>query len=328
MHRLALNENPLPPLPSVTDAVALASQEANRYPEFFPRRLEQAIASWQRVPDSTVVVGPGSVGVAQQAVHALVRPGGTLAYGWRNFDAYPLLAEMTGARALPVPLLPGGHQDLDRLAAAAADADAVILCNPHNPTGRLIPAHELKNFLSAVPPRTTVLLDEAYIEFVQPPERFDTTQWIQEFPHLIVLRTFSKAYGLAGVGGGYAIACEDLVRRVRTRQLPYAIAPVDVAAVEASLACTSELEERVRLLADERERTSRGLTEQGWHVLPSHANFLWLQEPERTGELAGLLDRAGIQARVLPGEGVRLTIGDQADNDAVLTALAVDGRAA
>ncbi|NEY35857.1 aminotransferase class I/II-fold pyridoxal phosphate-dependent enzyme [Streptomyces sp. PRKS01-65] len=328
MHRLALNENPLPPLPTVTNAIARASREANRYPEFFPRRLEQAIAAWQRVPGSCVVAGPGSVGVAQHAVQALVRPGGTLAYGWRNFDAYPLLAEMTGVRALPVPLLPGGHQDLDRLAEAAADADAVILCNPHNPTGRLVPAHELKNFVSAVPTRTTVLLDEAYIEFVQPPERPETTQWIHEFPHLIVLRTFSKAYGLAGLRVGYGIACEDLARRLRTRQLPYAIGPVAAAAVEAALGCASELEERVRLVAGERERTARGLAEQGWQVLPSHANFLWLDEPERTGELARLLERAGIQGRVLPGEGVRLTIGDRADNDAVLAALSAGGRAA
>ncbi|GAA0469920.1 aminotransferase class I/II-fold pyridoxal phosphate-dependent enzyme [Streptomyces stramineus] len=319
-HFLALNENPLPPLASVAAEIARTVDGVNRYPEFFPERLKSSIAGWLGVPEAQVVVGAGSVGVALQALQARVRPGRGLVYGWRNFDAYPLLAQMTGAEPVQVPLLPDGHQDLVALAKAAVDADAVIVCNPHNPTGQLLDAAELKEFVALVPSDTLVVLDEAYIEFVAEAERPDALAWIREFPNLLVLRTFSKAFGLAGMRVGYGVAHPDLAARVNGFQLPYSMSSLSLAAVESSLRAEQELQERVRFIVAQRDEVFRALGDGGWRVLPSHTNFLWLDEPDRVEQIRTRLEGAGVTARYYPGEGVRLTLGDQASNAAVLTA--------
>ncbi|MFF4405601.1 aminotransferase class I/II-fold pyridoxal phosphate-dependent enzyme [Streptomyces sp. NPDC001262] len=321
-HLLQLNENPLPPLPSVADEITRQVGSVNRYPEFFPEHLKSAIAGWLGLPEEWVVVGSGSVGVALQALQAAVRPGRQLVYGWRNFDAYPLLARMTGARPVQVPLLPGGHQDIAAIAkAAAADTDAVIVCNPHNPTGRLVAPEELRELVLSVPSDTVVVLDEAYIEFVRPDERPASLEWTQEFSNLLVLRTFSKAYGLAGMRVGYGVASPELAERINAFQLPFAMSSLSLAAVEASLKAEDELRERVEFLVGERERVLTGVRSTGWQALPSHTNFFWLDEPARVDAVRTRLEAAGVAARYYPGEGVRITVGDRAANDAVLGAL-------
>ncbi|MBT2525714.1 aminotransferase class I/II-fold pyridoxal phosphate-dependent enzyme [Streptomyces sp. ISL-99] len=319
-HLLTLNENPLPPLASVAAEIARHITDINRYPEFYPERLKGIIADWLELPTDAVVVGSGSVGVALQALQASVRPGGGLAYAWRNFDAYPLLAEMAGARAIEVPLLPGGHQDLDALGKAAVDADAVIVCNPHNPTGRLVPADQLKEFIALVPADTLIVLDEAYVEFVDSGDRPDSVEWVREFPNLLVLRTFSKAYGLANMRVGYGVANPVLAQRIGRYQLPFAMGSLPVVAVETSLREQRELEERVEFIVRERDRVAAKLS-RSWNVLPSHTNFLWFDEPERTEDIRRALERHGVRARYFEGEGVRLTVGDTDANNAVLQAL-------
>jgi histidinol-phosphate aminotransferase len=321
-HLLSLNENPMPPLPSVAETIRQAASEANRYPEFYPNRLRKAIAHWQQVPEDSLIVAPGSVAVALHALQASTGPGRSVVYGWRNFDAYPLLARMANAPARPVPLLPGGHQNLDGMAqAAATSAGAVIVCNPHNPTGQLIPPDDLERFLTAVPRDTVVLLDEAYIEFAAPDHRPDHRDWIRRFPHLLVLRTFSKAYGLAGLRVGYGMANPQLAARIRAYELPFALTSLAAAAAEVSLHAEAELHERVRHIVTERDRLAHRLRNQGWHVLPSHANFLWLDEPQDADRLGKQLAQENIVTRAYPGEGLRLTVGNRAANDAVLDAL-------
>ncbi|MEU7168730.1 aminotransferase class I/II-fold pyridoxal phosphate-dependent enzyme [Streptomyces morookaense] len=321
-HLLMLNENPLPPLPSVAEEITRQVGRVNRYPEFFPDHLKSAIATWLGLPGDQVVVGAGSVGVALQALQAAVRPGRQLVYGWRNFDAYPLLARMAGARPVEVPLLPGGHQDITAIAkAAAADTGAVIICNPHNPTGQRVDADELRELIASVPSDTVVVLDEAYIEFVPAVERPPSVEWTREFPNLLVLRTFSKAYGLAGMRVGYGVASPGLAGRINAFQLPFAMSSLSVAAVEASLKAEDELRERVAFLVSERERVLAGLRSADWAALPSHTNFFWLDEPERVEQVRTRLEAAGVAARHYPGEGVRITVGDRAANDAVLGAL-------
>ncbi|GAA2728010.1 aminotransferase class I/II-fold pyridoxal phosphate-dependent enzyme [Streptomyces nogalater] len=320
-HRLTLNEHPLPPLDSVAAEIARHATAVNRYPEFYPERLRGIVADWLGLPGEQVVLGAGSVGVALQALQAGVSAGGGLAYGWRNFDAYPLLAGMVGARRIEVPLLPGGHQDLDALAKAVQDADAVIVCNPHNPTGRLVPGDELKEFVGRVPEHVLVVLDEAYIEFVAPSGRTDSLRWIREFPNLLVLRTFSKAWGLADMRVGYGVTSPEWAARIRRHQLPYSLSTLSAVAVETSLRARPELEERIAVIVGERERLAGGLARGGWEVLPSQTNFLWLDEPERTEEIRLALESEGVQARVYAGEGVRLTVGDTDANDSVLRAL-------
>ncbi|MFJ8196462.1 histidinol-phosphate transaminase [Streptomyces sp. NPDC096152] len=322
LHRLALNESPYPPLPSVREAMRRAVAQAHRYPQFHPDDLTERIAAWCRVTPDRVAVGSGSVGVALQLLQAVVRPGDTVAYAWRTFDAYPLLAAMVGARSAPVPLSPDGHQDLGALLAALDHRTrVVVLCNPHNPTGSLVTADALSAFLRQVPRHVTVLLDEAYVEFARGVDLPDSLALLDAHPNLLVLRTFSKAYGLAALRVGYGLGACDLVARIRRQQLPFGINAVATAAVKASLRAEGELRRRVDTVVAERERLRRELVSLGWRVRPGHANCVWLAAPDPIDEGAAALTEAGVQTRHYPGEGLRLTVGDRKANDTVLTAL-------
>ncbi|MGW2748680.1 histidinol-phosphate transaminase [Streptomyces sp. NPDC001450] len=323
LHRLALNESPYPPLPSVREAMQRAVAQAHRYPQFHPDDLTEQIAAWCQVTSDRVAVGSGSVGVALQLLQAVVRPGDTVAYAWRTFDAYPLLAAMAGAQPVPIPLSPDGHQDLDALLAALdRRTRVVVLCNPHNPTGSLVTADALSVFLRQVPRHVTVLLDEAYVEFARDTDLPDTSALLDAHSNLLVLRTFSKAYGLAALRVGYGLGAPDLVERIRRHQLPFGINAVATAAVKASLRAESELRLRVDTVVAERERLRRELVSLGWRVRPGHANSVWLAAPDPIDEGAAALTDAGVQARHYPGEGLRLTIGNRNANDTVLTTLA------
>ncbi|MFJ5532592.1 histidinol-phosphate transaminase [Streptomyces sp. NPDC093261] len=323
LHRLALNESPYPPLPSVREAMERAVAQAHRYPQFHPDDLTERIAAWCRLSPDRVAVGSGSVGVALQLFQAVVRPADTVVYAWRTFDAYPLLAAMAGARPVPVPLSPDGSQDLGALLTALDHhTRVVVLCNPHNPTGSLVTAEELSAFLRQVPRHITVLLDEAYVEFARGADLPDTPALLDAHPNLLALRTFSKAYGLAALRVGYGIGSPDLVERIRRQQLPFGINAVATAAVRASLRAEGELRRRVDTVVAERERLRDELVSLGWRVCPGHANSVWLASPDPVDAGVAALTEAGVQARHYPGEGLRLTVGDRNANDTVLTALA------
>ncbi|AOR29946.1 hypothetical protein BFF78_01590 [Streptomyces fodineus] len=323
LHRLALNESPYPPLPSVREAMQRAVAQAHRYPQFHPDDLTERIAAWCQVTSDRVAVGSGSVGVALQLLHAVVRPGDTVVHAWRTFDAYPLLAAMVRARPVPVPLSPDGHQDLGALLAALDHRTrVVVLCNPHNPTGSLITADALLAFLRQAPRHVTVLLDEAYVEFARDTSLPDSPALLDAHPNLLVLRTFSKAYGLAALRVGYALGAPDLMARIRRQQLPFGINAVATAAVKASLRAEGELRLRVDTVVAERERLRRELVSLGWRIHPGHANSIWLAAPDPIDEGAAALTEAGVLARHYPGEGLRLTVGNRNANDTVLTALA------
>ncbi|MET7354904.1 histidinol-phosphate transaminase [Streptomyces mirabilis] len=323
LHRLSLNESPYPPLPSVRKAMRRAVAQAHRYPQFYPDDLTELIAAWCRVTPDRVAVGSGSVGVALQLLQAVVERSDTVAYAWRTFDAYPLLAATVGAHPVPVPLSPDGQQDLGALLAALDHRTrVVVLCNPHNPTGSLVTADDLSAFLRRVPPRVIVLLDEAYVEFARGPGLPDSLALLGAHPNLLVLRTFSKAYGLAALRVGYGLGAPDLVARIRRQQLPFGINAVATAAVQASLRAEGELRQRVATIVAERERLRHELVDLGWRVRPGHANSAWLDAPDPIDEGAAALTAAGVQARHYPGEGLRLTVGSRRANDAVLAALA------
>ncbi|MER5885381.1 aminotransferase class I/II-fold pyridoxal phosphate-dependent enzyme [Streptomyces sp. NPDC001941] len=319
---LHLNEFPLPPLPSVARAIAEAGARAHRYPDFHPDSLAAVLAHWCGVPADRMVVGNGAVGVALQFLRAAMPPGGRLAYGWRNFDAYPMVAHMVGAEAVPVPLLPGGHQDLDALAdAAVAGAGALVLCNPHNPTGTLVEDAAVADFLERVPASTLVLLDEAYAEFADRPGRADPFALVDRHPNVVVLRTFSKAYGLAGMRVGYGVGSSGLVAGARVHQLPYGISEQATAAVHASLRAEPELRTRIRTLTRTRDELAAELVAAGWRVPRSHANFLWLDHPEAAEDAHRRLAAARVRARVYPGEGLRLAVPQRSDVQTVVAAL-------
>ncbi|WP_067844920.1 aminotransferase class I/II-fold pyridoxal phosphate-dependent enzyme [Nocardia lijiangensis] len=315
---LSLSENPFPPLPSVLRAVNQALVQANRYPEFLPRELPEIIARRVGVHGDQVVVGSGATGVAMQIMQA-VGDGAEIVAGMPTFDGYPIIAEMIGMTLVPVPLDAAGNQDLAATRRAIDKRTAVVVvCRPHNPTGAVVPADELKSFLNAVPNRVTVILDEAYAEFLGPEDRVDTLALLRKHSNLLVLRTFSKAYGLAGLRIGYAYGRRELIERVHRLQLPFGVSATAVAAVSASYAAQPELAARIRHITEERESLRNALLACGHAVPRSHANFLYLPGPG----VATALRRAQIAAKAYPDGSARIAVGDREAGRAVLAAVA------
>ncbi|MEU5405049.1 aminotransferase class I/II-fold pyridoxal phosphate-dependent enzyme [Nocardia asteroides] len=314
---LSLSENPFPPLPSIITAVNDTLAEANRYPEFLPEQLPRIIAEHLGLPTAEVVVGAGATGVAMQVMRAL--GGGELVTSTPTFDGYPLLADMAGLSLIPVPLDTAGNQDLAALRRAVTRRTGlVVLCRPHNPTGTVLDAGAVRSFLASVPHRVQVLLDEAYVEFLDPVDQLDLHAMLQRHSNLLVLRTFSKAYGLAGLRIGYCVGRGPLIERVRGQQLPFGVASAAVAAVRAAYAAGAELRARVDQIKVERENLRMLLRACGIDVPRSQANFLYLPGPG----VATALRRAGIKAKAYPDGSARIAVGDPLAGHAVHAALA------
>ncbi|MGA5651386.1 histidinol-phosphate transaminase [Streptomyces seoulensis] len=316
-HALAANENPYPPLPSVRTVIAEAAGGLNRYPDRTVTDLVDALAARHDVPPSHIVTGAGSVGVTHHLLHAVVRDGDEVLYAWPSFEAYPHLTEICRGTSVRVPLRAERH-DLAAMADAITPRTALaVVCNPNNPTGTAVTRAELEAFLDRVPEHVPVLLDEAYREFVRDPEVPDGIELYRTRPNLIVLRTFSKAYGLAALRVGYAVAHEETAARIRHTVVPFGVNAIAQSAALASLAAEDELLERVEAVVKERDRLTSALRP----VLPvtaSEANFLWLPLGERTTAFAEACARAGVAVRAFPGEGARVTVGTPEANDAVL----------
>ena len=321
--KLASNETPYPPLPHVLAAIAESAQRLNRYPDTFSTALSQRIADRHGVRADQVAVGCGSVSLCSQLVLCTVEPGSEVLYAWRSFEANPIVVALGGAVPVPVPLRDGVH-DLDAMADAITERTRLIfVCNPNNPTGTVISRADLIAFLARVPADVLVVLDEAYIEFATAPEVPDGIALLSEHDNLVVLRTFSKAYGLAGLRVGYAIAADSAVAAaLRQTQLPFVVTQVAQDAALASLdpAAERELMERVADLNFERERVRAGLRECGYDVRPSQANFVWLPLGGQSTQWAEALAQRQLIVRSYPGDGVRITIGTPAENDRVLHA--------
>ncbi|RDI63126.1 aminotransferase class I/II-fold pyridoxal phosphate-dependent enzyme [Nocardia pseudobrasiliensis] len=315
---LSLSENPFPPLPSVLEAVQSALRRANRYPEFLPRRLPNLIAEHLGARADQVVVGSGATGVVLQIMQALTAPGQRVVFAAPTFDGYPIMAGMAGLEAVAVPLDSSGWQDLWAMARAVDERTGlVVVCRPHNPTGTVVAASELKAFLFGIPRHVPVVLDEAYVEFLGATDALDQLELIDRYPNLLVLRTFSKAYGLAGLRIGYAFGAAELVARVRGLQLPFGIPEASVAAVAASYAAEAELAERVLRITAGREILRTTLRRNGLRVPRSRANFLYLPGPG----IVDALTRAGIVAKGYPDGSARIAVGDPAADAAVRAAL-------
>ncbi|NNH74450.1 aminotransferase class I/II-fold pyridoxal phosphate-dependent enzyme [Nocardia uniformis] len=315
---LGLSENPFPPLPSVLRAMEEALAHANRYPEFEPRRLPRLIAGHIGVGTDEVAVGSGATGVTLQIMQTLTAPGDRMVFATPTFDGYPIMASMTGLEPVGVPLDSSGRQPLWAMARAVDERTGLVaVCRPHNPTGTVAPASELKAFLHAIPSRVPIVLDEAYVEFLGAAKTLDPVQLIRRHPNLLVLRTFSKAYGLAGLRIGYALGSADLIRRVRRLQLPFGVPTSSVAAVAACYAAEAELGMRILRITTERELLRTALRRAGIRVPRSSGNFLYLPG----GGMSAALARAGIAAKNYPDGSARIAVGDPAAGRAVLRAV-------
>ena len=319
--KLSSNESPYPPLPSVLEAIADAAQHTNRYPDLAASAVVQALADKLGVPADHVVVGCGSVGVATQLVEAFAGPGDEVVYAWRSFEAYPIIVQVAGATAVPVPLTSGAVHDIDAMAAAITPRTRVVLvCNPNNPTGTAVHRAPLESFLDAVPSDCLVVLDEAYREFNRDPDVPDAVTLYRDRPNVAVLRTFSKAYGLAGLRVGYAVAHPEVADAIRMTSVPFAVSSIAQAAAVASLRPVAEQEllERVDITVGERTRVIAALRSAGWHIPDSEANFVWLATGAATESSSAACAEAGVVVRPFAGEGLRVTIGEPEANDIFL----------
>src|SRR6201992_117682 len=307
---LSLNESPFPPLPAVRSALARSLDVANRYPEFLPGQLRRMIADRVGVDEEQVVVGTGASGVAMQMLHAVTRPGDRIVLSTPTFDGYPIFAEMARLTPVTVPLDKYGYQDLEAMAEAAADARVVVLCRPHNPTGTVEQSRSIEWFLSQISSDTVVLLDEAYIEFVAARYRIDGPDLVRRFPDVVVLRTFSKAYGLAGLRIGYGFAAPELADTLWTMQLPFGMSSVSVAAVAASYDAEAQLAHRIRRTVSERNHLRLRLMAMGVYSTDSHANFVYLPKGRRPW--SEVFTEAGLHVRCYPEGGSTITVGGPA----------------
>ena len=316
--KLSSNESPFGPLPSVTEAIAEAVRGVNRYPDNGAADLIEAIAGRFAVPPEHIAVGCGSVGVTQQLLEAAGEPGAEVVYAWRSFEAYPTLVDLSAATSVRVPLKNETH-DLNALSQAITPRTRVVfVCNPNNPTGTVVHAAALERFVDQVPADCLVVLDEAYAEYVRDPDVPDGLVFYRDRPNVAVLRTFSKAYGLAGLRVGFMVAHPAVAGAVRKTMLPFTVNAIAQAAAIASLAAEGELLERVAMVVKERARVRDELLAQGWTVPPTEANFVWLRLAEDTQDFALACERAGGSVRTLGAEGARVSIGDHDENDAFL----------
>jgi histidinol-phosphate aminotransferase len=326
--RLASNESPFGPLPSVLKVIAETADSINRYPDNGAAELTEAIARRHGIPASHVAVGCGSVGVTQQLLAAAAGPAAEVIYAWRSFEAYPPLTELTGATSVRVPLRDERHDLAAMAAAITARTRLIFVCNPNNPTGTVVPASELTEFLSRVPEDCLVALDEAYAEYVRGANMADGLALYRDRPNVAVLRTFSKAYGLAGLRVGFLVAQEPVAAAVRQTMLAFCVNALAQTAAVASLAAEAELFERVHTVIAERERVRDELLQYGWRVPPTDANFIWLRLGDQTSDFADACGRSGISVRAFANEGARVSIGDREANDAFLVVARAYPRAA
>ncbi|CAN7667634.1 histidinol-phosphate transaminase [Variovorax sp. LjRoot290] len=321
---LASNENPLGMPESARRAAAAAMEGAGNYPDSNGTALKHALASRLDVPMDWLTLGSGSSELLELAAQVSVKPGEGVVYSQYGFIVYAQAAAHAHARSTVVPARDFGH-DLDAMRAAIGeDTRLVFVANPNNPTGTFIEAGPLLEFLQAVPAHVTVLLDEAYTEYLAPAQRYDSIAWVRRFPNLIVARTFSKAYGLAGLRIGYGVAQPALAARLNAQRPRFNVSTPAQAAAVAALADAAFLARSYQLNTIGRAQLANGLHELRLASIPSSGNFVMVQVGEGRTVHARLL-AAGIEVSLLDNYGLphwlRITVGLAEQNEAVLDAL-------
>jgi histidinol-phosphate aminotransferase len=320
--KLSSNENPFPPLPGVEAAIADAASTVNRYPDFGSARLLSALSRRLGVDESHITLGTGSVAVLGQIIAAMAGPGDEVVLPWRSFEAYPIVVQLSGATQVRVPLRPDHSHDLDAMAAAVTERTrVVIVCSPNNPTGTSVKRAELARFLDALPEDVLVAFDEAYVEFVREPDSPDALEVASSRSNVVVLRTFSKAYGLAGVRIGYGVGPQSVINELRKTQLPFGVTTIAEQAAIAALAGERELLRRVDVLVAERSRVQTALLAMPYEVPDAQGNFVWLPLGDRADEFSARCEQGGVIVRPFSGDGVRVTIGESQANDRWLAVL-------
>ena len=326
--QLASNESPYAPVAEVIEAVREAAAGVNRYPDPGARALKRALAARYDLDPGRIAVGNGSCEILLAAAEALLEPGDDVVYAWPSFSMYPHLAATTGAEATTVSLARGDVHDLEGIRLAIGDRTRLALvCNPNNPTGTHVPSEEVAGFLEKVPPRVLVVLDEAYVEFQVVEDPDATLQLLERFPNLVLLRTFSKVYGLAGLRVGYALGSEEFRRAVDQVRQPFAVNHLAQAAATEALRHQDDVARRVERNAIERLWVADELEGIGLPAVESQANFCWIDlgDREEPAVVQGLASR-GVAVRAGAGLGapghIRVSYGTRHDNQRFVSALA------
>jgi histidinol-phosphate aminotransferase len=325
--QLASNESPFPPHPKVVEAIAAAAGAMNRYPDPDATLLCRRLAERYDAEPSRIAVGNGSCEILLAAAEALCEPGAEIVYAWPAFSMYPYLPALTGAREIRVPLAEGDVHDLDAMAAeVTAATQLLIVCNPNNPTATHLPAAEIAAFCERIPPHVTVILDEAYVEFQTHDDPGATLDLLEDFPNLVVLRTFSKCYGLAGLRVGYAIGAAGFRAAVDAVRQPFSVNALAQAAGAEAILHQDDVLRRVESTVAARLTVQESLRELGLAVTDSHANFSWIDlgEAEEAAVIAGLAaqDIAVRPGKALGGPGhIRVSYGTAEENERFLRVL-------
>jgi histidinol-phosphate aminotransferase len=325
--KLASNETPYAPHPQVLEAVEAQLRTLNRYPDPEKSLLRRRISERTGVPTERIAVGNGSCEILLAAADAMLEPGAELVYAWPAFSMYPQLAGMSGARAIEVPLNDAGEHDLEAMASEITAATRlVIVCNPNNPSATALPPATIDAWLAELPRHVAVVLDEAYVEFSTLQDPDDTLDLSQRHPNLIVLRTFSKVYGLCGLRAGYALCPESFRLAVDRVRQPFSVNALAQAAAAEALGHQDEVERRVEQNVIERVHMESELAERGLETTESQANFSWVSLGERDeDEIVDGLAREGVivrAGRALGERGrLRVTYGTRQENDRFLAVL-------
>jgi histidinol-phosphate aminotransferase len=322
--KLASNEVPYGPLPGVVEAATEAMLSVHRYPDMGVVALRDALAERLGVAAERIVTGCGSVALAEILVKATAMAGDEIVYAWRSFEAYPIITAGVGASSVRVPNTADHGHDLSAMAEAITDRTRLIfVCNPNNPTGSAIRKADLDRFLAAVPSDVLVVLDEAYRELVTDPEVPDGLETYGDRPNVVVLRTMSKAWGLAGLRMGYLVAPPEVATAIRKVVTPFSTSLVAQAAALAALQQEQEVRRRCALVVAERERVTEALRKLAVDVPASQANFVWLPLGDRSARFGQLCESRGVIVRPFQSDGVRVTIGTPEENDLFLAAAEV-----
>ena len=322
--KLASNENPLPPVASILAAVTAAAAGVNRYADHRATAVRARLATWLGVDVERVTVGAGSVGLLQQLFLTYIDPGDEVVYPWRSFEVYPVYTQLMNGTAVTIPLTPAHAFDLDAVAAAVTPATKlVLLATPNNPTGTALRTSEIAQLLASIEPSTIVVVDEAYREFLDPSYGDPVRELVPDHPNVVVLRTFSKAQGLAGIRIGYAVGHPDVISSVDKTLFPFAVNAIAQAAGIAAIDAAAEIGERVAAILAERARVVAALAAAGWELPDTQANFVYLPIGARTDEVYLELERRGVVTRPFTDEGIRVTISTPDENDRFLDTLAV-----
>ena len=308
--KLSSNENPRPTHPAIL--AAIGESNLNRYPDGAATALRARLAERAGVSIDEVHVGAGSASILYQLIQAAAGPGDEIVYPWRSFEAYPGIVTVAGATSVQIPNLPGGHHDLDAMAAAITDRTrVVIVCTPNNPTSTIVTTAQFTAFMAKVPQTVLVILDEAYFEFVTDPHAVSGLVELENHPNLVVLRTFSKAFGLAGLRVGWAIGASYILDAARSAAIPLAVTEPAQRAAIAALDVEADLLSGVDELIERRTRVYEGLTAAGLTVPEPHGNFVWVAAGAETSAVAAVLEDGGIIGRVLGADGIRISIGEE-----------------